>query len=346
MRTLKIMYFSCHEILEADDLRMFTDSGHIVFSLGTFSDPTQIVYKFRNPRPEYFNLQLWEQFNKMGCDLVAKRVTFEFCKLFDVIIVTHYAEWIEQNIEAFGDVPVIMRPVGQSKLSVEMKYKKFGDRINIVRYSDAELYISQFAKTDAVIYFGKNMDEVDEWKGDSDGVTFHNDFLGRKAIACPSLDMWRDFASRVPCQLYGANNEGIQEAKGVAPPDDMAKIQQNARFYFYIYTIRPSYTLSLIEAMLYGVPVLAPSASLVAATAYYDEDDAWTTERYEVPSFLSGGAGIIYGNVNEAVQEATRLRDDKEYAQSISYRGRINIRAKCNSNKIRQEWDDFFSKII
>jgi hypothetical protein len=92
---------------------MFIDAGHSVFSLGEFTNPDAPPTKFRLAHPEFFIPGMWANFNETGCVFNAKRVTRKFARQFDVAIVNHYPEWVRDNLDALGDMPIIVRTVGQ-----------------------------------------------------------------------------------------------------------------------------------------------------------------------------------------------------------------------------------------
>lgn len=345
---LKILYFSCHTILEHDDLLMLTSAGHRVFSLGDFSDPNQLNVsnpEWRRPLFRFFDIEFWNAFESSKCNLSAKLVTREFCKMFDVVIVNNYAEWITDNLDAFGSLPIILRTIGQSRISDEQQYKSLGNRIYVVRYSEYESGILEFAKTDAVIYFGKQLPERCGWMGDGNAVTFHNSATARDGFACPNLGMWRRFASEVSCDLFGRWNDDIPESKGFVPPDGMDWAYNSAAFYFYIYTCPTSYTLSLIEALSLGVPILAPSASLVGAVVSRTYDDAWTPARYEVPRFLEEGAGLLYNSIEDAVAYGKRLKFDRPFAEATSRAAWAAAHKFFDARRISSQWEDFLGAV-
>ena len=101
-KKFKILYFSCHEILEYDDLRMFTERGHGVFSLGAYASP-DTKGLFRIPKPEFFSATDWKAFNETGCSLLTRRVSREFASNFDVAIINHYPEWIIDNLKELSE---------------------------------------------------------------------------------------------------------------------------------------------------------------------------------------------------------------------------------------------------
>ncbi|TWA59485.1 hypothetical protein FBZ82_1247 [Azospirillum brasilense] len=343
-KKLNVLYFSCHEILEYDDLRMLVDAGHNVFSIGSFMDKSSQTMDLRKAKEEFFQKNLFEEFHKTGCSLQFKTVTKEFCKNFDLVIINHFPILFTVNRDAFGDLPVIMRTIGQSTHLIEKEYSQFADRVHIVRYSETERNAPGFSKTDSVIYFGKNPNDYLPWRGGSGGLSFHNGFAARNSISFPDVGTWQRINERTGSRLYGAWNDGILNAGGVVSPEDMGTLMQEASFYLYIYSRPPSYTLSVLEAMMAGLPILAPSAQFVVQQGCA-VDDAWFPARYEVPTFLAEGGGATYNTLDEAIELAHTIQNDRTMAERMSKSARATAMSRFDSEKIRQQWADLISSI-
>ena len=340
-----ILYFSCHQILEFDDMRMLTDAGHTVFSIGDYSDPSAGPKLFRSPLPQFFQLELLKAFNQTGCDWANKRVTREFANLFDLVIVNHYSEWVTANLDSFGSIPVILRTIGQSRRPDERAYAALGSRVVIVRYSPREAEAPGFAATAAVIRFAKYADDYPEWTGRAESLTFHNNFVQREHIACPTPSMWRLFQARTASKLYGNGNEMLSRSNGLAKDSEMSDLLRQASSYFYIYTTPPSYTLSLMEAMLAGCPIIAPSAALINKVVAQDYEDAWSVGRYEVPDLLKDGSGVVYATIAEAVYASHWLQASHEAGLEMSRRVVRAGREAFDVESVYPQWDKLFSSV-
>ncbi|TXN60959.1 glycosyltransferase [Methylobacterium sp. WL6] len=330
---------------------MFTQYGHKVFSLGTFHDPNKPANHLRQGRPEFYNEELLERFVALDGHNDLRRVPLNFSRYFDVVIVNHFPEWVRFNLEAFGDTPVILRSIGQSSSAIERDYNALGDRVKIIRYSNTEVNKPGFAKTHGVIYFSKFKEDYEIWSGGDAGLTFQNDFCSRTEYATPNLQEWRTIHDASNCRLFGRNNEDVGESSGLAPAEDMSNLLRRAAFYLYVYTRPPSYHLSVMEALMAGTPVLAPSAKLIASKASmadkWDDGytDAWTEDRYEVPSFLAEGAGLTYDTAEEGASLAKMLHEKPDLAAGYSARGRQRAIEKFDAATIITQWNDLFEKI-
>ena len=152
MDRLRILYYSCHEILEYDDLRMLTSEGHSVFSLGDFSNPSNRGH-FRRSRPEFHQNGDWEAYVASGSQ-GPSNISRDFGARFDIAIVNHMPEWLEAAVRDL-DCPIVYRSIGQSNPATEARVRAHEGRVKIVRYSNREEALEGFAATDKVIYFGK-----------------------------------------------------------------------------------------------------------------------------------------------------------------------------------------------
>jgi glycosyltransferase involved in cell wall biosynthesis len=340
---MRILYISVHEVLEYDELRMLTREGHSVFGIRAFTDPsTQGV--LRLPEEKCKNRGMFQEFERSGCSISDRILTGSFLRNFDVAILMHDPSWFVRNVEAFGDLPVVVRTVGQSVPSFERLYRELGERIKIVRYSSREIGLEGFAKTDAVIYFGKYKADFLPWNGKGEGLTFHNNYLLREQSSLPRIDWWRAFREATGSALWGVGNERLAGASGVAPPERMARLLADAPWYFYVYSYPPSYTLSLMEAMFAGVPVIAPSVSLAERSYSASMNVAWTASRYEIPEIIAD-CGVLYDTIDEATAAAARISSDRDFASKLSANARAAAAKRFDAEVIAPQWTRFLSTV-
>lgn len=342
-----ILYYGNHEILEYDDLKILTHAGYRVFSLGAFWNREFRYFTFRQPDDNFFDDELRDKFLSTGCEWTpgTKRITPEFCRNFDAIIVNDNIEWMDENLPNFDGLKVIFRALGQSTLTREAFLNWKSDRINIVRYSQKEVGLPGFAKTDRVIYFGKNVDDYNSWVGGGNPITFHNTFVSRDSVCVPNVSQYAEMIDGLGAKLYGYGNDGIANACGLVDAADMAAIYQNASCYVYIWSRPPSYTLSLMEAMLSGLPVIAPSAKL-AASINTDPNAGWTSERYEVEDFLSDGRGLVYDSFQQGREFIKMANEGGQEMSDISQRSRLKAREMFDMRKASDQWKEFIESLF
>ena len=105
---MRILYMSCHAILEYDELRLLEELKADYFSLGSYVMPWQPVDQIRPPLRH--NPDSWLSANAPDRNNIPQ----EFIDKFDIIIVMHVPEWIINNWDKFKGKRVIWRTIGQS----------------------------------------------------------------------------------------------------------------------------------------------------------------------------------------------------------------------------------------
>lgn len=346
-RTFRILYVpALHGVLEYDELTTLTGEGHRVFSLGDHWNRAHPVSNGRDSKPQFFDDEFTALFlADPGCSPTAKTVTPGFCANFDVVIVSGADTWLFANLASCGATPVVYRTIGQSNDGAEAEFARLADRISIVRYSPREEGLPGFAKTDASIYFGKECGDYPMWTGEEGPITFHSHYNLRSAICVPDIPGYTRLTEGFDAALYGLAGEGIANYRGHLSSREQFPTLARAGCYVYVWSKPPSYTLSLMEAMLVGVPVVAPSARL-AATLPENAGFAWVPERYEVPALLSGGCGLTYDTIEQGREQIAMLLSDRPYAETISHRARERAQRLFGNASVGPQWTAFFETVV
>lgn len=346
-RALNILYFACHETLEYDDVRMLTEMGHRVFSIGGLANPDSSRPSTRPTMARFYSREWWSAFAAdPGNDLASKRITQEFASRFDVAIVNHDSALLDANIHSLTGMPIVFRSIGQSNDHHEAVLGRYLDAVHVLRYSQREVGLPNFCRTDRVIYFGKFLSDYPQWNGGSRAITFHNSYPTRGTVSVPSLDQYSDFARTGPFDLYGFLNEGIDAWRGLAPAELQLELFRTAGAYLYVYSVPPSYTLSLVEAMLVGVPIVAPSAAAIRTIlGPVAETCGFTDARYEVTELLDDDPALIWDTLSEAHSKIDTLLADPEQAFRISQKLRAKASLLFDVTNIASQWQQLLSEI-
>lgn len=345
LMTLKILYVPVpHEVQEYDDLLLFTKLGHRVFSLGKYWNRADQKYNARKPRESFYDEELTKIFQATsGCRPAPDRiVTFDFCNNFDVVYVCDNHGWLLSNVHLLNGIPIIFRTNGQSDIQKETALKGLGDRIKIVRYSQKEVDLPGFAKTDAVIYFGKEVSEFPHWKGGQSSITLHSHFPTRDKNCCPNMSEYAELIDGFDVRLHGLSNDGAPACAGHLPPEMLYDALSLADCYLYVWSRSPSYTMSLMEAMLVGTPVIAPSRQFVCR--YEDRD--LTAARYEVEDFLSNGCGLVYDSIEEGRQLLREIIGNDHLQKSISSLSRERAINLFSNEIIAPQWEQLLHSVV
>src|SRR3990167_3718988 len=132
---MKIHYLSAHSILEYDEVKLFTEMGHMVFSNGSYLDPKG---HFSLPRPGIPNAPFFEEYANIARRTSRTALPKELIDPFDVIIVSHLPELLFPNWENIKHKRVVWRSIGQSLPHIERKLRPLRNSLKIIRYSPME----------------------------------------------------------------------------------------------------------------------------------------------------------------------------------------------------------------
>lgn len=347
---MKLLYLSCHSILEFDEVSLFREMGIDVFSPGAYVEPA-------NPgdptmRPGLLDMQYdpeilrqWHQLcqDRPGEDPKIAGLTKEFVDNFDVVMVMHVPEWIINNWENIKHKVVIWRTIGQSINHQEDKLKPYREQgLKIVRYSPAEEHIPNYIGSDALIRFYKDPEEYGNWTGEISSIITVNQSLPKRESHCNG-PLFKYVASRIPVDLYGPGNEdyaNICTVQGKTPYEDLKKGFREHRAALCLGTHPASYTLNFIEAWMTGVPVFAPGPELGNPHKHIPGHFL-----YEVSDLLENGITGFYSDNPSAMVNAMKwILDNPVAAANVSRDGRSAAIATFGKPRIKQKWQEFLAQ--
>lgn len=342
----KILYLSCHSILEFDEVRLLADLGHEVFSPGAYVEPD-------NPgdaslRPALPELTYSPEIVKQWHQLAGKHpgedtknfLEKEFVDNFDIVIVMHIPWWIYKNWEAIKHKRVIWRTIGQSISARESELAPYRSQgLEVVRYSPKERSIPGFIGEDALIRFYKKEDEYSDWRGDNNRViTFAQDMRSR-GVAC-NFELFERVTKPFPRHLFGPRNEDIGEwTTGKISHQQQLEEYRANRCYFYTGTHPASYTLNFIEAFMTGIPIVAIGYEHGNANYYAGHD------LYEIPDFIENRVnGFISDNERELSEYVRDLLLDRNLALEVGQRGRETAIRLFGYEQIKSAWQSYLGE--
>lgn len=350
---MKILYLSSHSILEYDEVCLLTELyaglNIEVFSMGAFSNPTQSGDFMRSVIPNgkfYPNLYGIA----MQCDKALLHP--ELVDWADIIISMHNSAvpgqklrqpWIGNNLKLFKEKNkrVIWRSIGQSTPEIEKEMKGYRDQgVQILRYSPLEEKIPNYAGHDAIIRFAKDADEFTGWIGDKKHViTFVQSFKKRGSHV--GYSVFEDVTSGFSRKVFGTENEDLGEiGGGLRTYRELKEELKRARVYFYYGTQPAPYTLSFIEALMTGIPIVA-----VGKVLRQDDKRPYNWPAYEIPDIIQNGVnGFVSDNVEELRGYIQLLLDDSDRAKAIGDAGRRTALKLFSKKQIMNEWEVFLNK--
>lgn len=355
---MRILYLSCHSVLEYDELKLFSEMGHEIFSMGAYSNPNSNDL----PRPALPNIKYHTQLHSTYMQCSKENIHEELVNWADVIVMMHNSRvdvvdhpqpWLGStrvnSKGATGDnwskmkhKPVIWRSIGQSVASIEESLAPFRkDGLKIVRYSPRERHIPGYVGEDAVIRFYKDPEEFTNWSGEVRKViTFAQRMAHPTRRKYLHFDIFMQATDGFQRTLFGRDNSDAMNVWGgeVTYESMKEELRRNA-VYFYTGTSPASYTLSFIEAMMTGIPIVSVGPKI--ANAEFPGH-----ETFEISDIIKNGVnGFWSDNIAELRDDIDRLLNDANLSRQISEEGRKTAIELFGKENIRRQWADFLNRL-
>lgn len=329
---MKLLYFSCHAILEYDELKLFEEMGIDYFSLGSYVNPRKPVDPIRPALNHIPAAELMEHAPDRS------NVPIEFIKQFDYLVIMHMPEWVEANWEKCqqAGVKMIWRTIGQSDARTEQRLWKYRtEGLKVVRYSKMEVNIPQNIGCDKIIPFYKDPAEYGPWNGAGNEVITVAQNMEARAQFC-NFDAFKEIVQGFNGKLYGKSNEQTVDLNGgYLTYDEMKQKMRDARVYVYTGTQPASYTLNFIEAMITGVPMVCLGPQ--HATSLNIAGNV-----YEIPEIIQNGVnGFWSDDIAELRKYVTALLADKKLATRIGALGRETAIKLFGKETVKAKWKEF-----
>jgi hypothetical protein len=332
---VNILLMMAHSIEEYDQVKLLSELGYNVFSIGAYIDPAHPQDDKRPALPEVaFHPELKAAVDELGkpdnLDAAKRHVPDKILDWADTIIVHHLEHtWLIPQWDRLREHRVIWRTVGQSVDGNERMMTPLHQQgMQIVRYSPKERNIPNYAGEDALIRFYKDPDEWCGWTGD-DGRVINITQNLRQRDPYTNWRFWEASTRDLPRMAIGPGSEVIGGVGAVSVPDMKAWLRQ-ARCYLYTGTQPASYTLGLIEAMMTGIPVVSIGPSWMRIFPYGHD----MFEGHEI-------AGTYADEPTAARSHLLALLNEDEYAVRDSQRVRERAIDLFGKAKIGAEWKAF-----
>jgi len=342
----KILYLSCHEVLEFDEVKLLHEMGHEVFSPGAYVEPSNPGNNLLRPGITglVYNPDVVEQFHRIGGvhpgEDAKDYLTKEFVNNFDVILVMHMPRWVSKNWEAMKHKTVIWRTIGQSISSTEQTmapYRNAG--MKIVRYSPFEHNIPGFIGEDICIRFYKDPLEYKGWTGEKERVITFAQHMQRRDRAC-NYSFFEEVTRPFPRCLFGAGSEDCGFGAGKVPFEQLKQEMKTNRCYFYTGTHPASYTLNFIEAFMTGIPIVAIGYERGNANYFPGHN------LYEIPQLIQNHySGFVSNNPRELQCYIDELLRNKDLAKLIGTQGRNAAIQLFGKERAIQGWTKILGSI-
>jgi len=331
---MKLLYLSCHSVLEYDEVKLFNEMGIDVFSHGVYANPL-VPADIKRPAIEgKFDHHLVYLSYRYGKEKLPR----EFIEPFDVILVQHVPDWIINNWEVMKDKKVVWRSIGQSTIDIErilMQARREG--LKVVRYSPRERTIPGFIGEDTVIRFYKDPADFGPYTGDKEQVITVGQSFKQRNDFC-NYDVWDQATKDFPRKVAGSENEPLgKEWIGCVDYRKLCEFMRESRVYFYTGTYPASYTLNFIEAWMTGIPVVAIGPKL--GNSPYELGQ----QTYEIPDLIEHQVDGFYSDdITELRANVEYLLDHPENAKLVGENGREKAIKIFGKETIKKQWKEFF----
>lgn len=337
----RVLLCLSHSIEEHDQLKLLTDLGYEVASIGGYIDPAH-PHDPKRPALDIPQVDVVrEAIDRLGTDdnlgvaqACIPEAVLNWLGADGIIIYHHYLRRLFMQWDYLRDWRsaggrVVWRTVGQSVEGNEREAQKYAtDGLEIVRYSPKERNLPSFAGEDALIRFYKDEAEWQGWHGTDEAVINITQNMKARASFC-NYDFWKTATAGLPAQPLGPGSEEIG-GTGEMPLDEMKTCLQRARCYLYTGTQPASYTLGLLEAMMTGTPVISIGPTWMNHFPYGPE----LFEGHEL-------AGIYSDDPREARHMIAGLLSDHGVAQSLSRRQQEHTRETFGVRPVGRAWAKF-----
>jgi hypothetical protein len=330
---MKILYLSCHSILEYDEIKLLDSIGHEVFSHGTYADPSKVD----DPKRPTLNIPSFPDLIEKAKIGPKENLHPDLVDWADCIISMHNVDWLSNNWSKFKGKRVIWRSIGQSTSDIEtLLWPLRRDGLQIIRYSPREKTIPGFVGEDVMIRFYKDPDEFKGYTGEkAEIITVAQSFQQR--FEYTNWDIFNKIVVGLPARVYGPHNEGTGHLNGGCPDyEGLKNVLRTNRAFFYTGTYPAAYTLGFIEAFMTGIPIIA-LGPFFGNSPYYLEQ-----KTYEVCDFIKNGEnGFISDDFKQLRGFCEMLLKDSNKALHVGLHGRATAIELFGLSKIKKEWEAF-----
>jgi len=344
---MKILYLSCHQILEYNEVALLDGLGHEVFSAGYYLDPEFPLDTYRDslPKVKKSDPSLLHEFQKLNPSFIPGNecnLSLEFINKFDVVITVFHFQGLRnlglQNIKP----RIVVRSPGQPSGWYESNATFFkNNNAKIVRFSPSESNALGFAGEDALIRVTADPSVYNAWVGGGGYVlTFCNAITTRSA--CCNLKEYLKLVSMGGTfELYGYGNEALEipQNKGKVAAKEQQDKYKNCNTYLNLGSKPAPYTYSILEALSCGIPVITWGK-------YLGSENIGRGLSFEIPDLFEHGKDLISSDsLEELFYYINLVSVDASFAQQLGKSGKDKCLKVFSKEQAVQGWTELFKTI-
>ena len=316
---MKILYLSCHIVLEYDELRILNQLGHDVTVIGGYIDPRTPHVDTRPPLNIIPNQDRVDKIHKLHSDNMNLGIAPENCSNtltkevvddYDVIYIMHRIDWVEKNWEIIKNKIVIIRTIGQNLENDELKIQEYTKKgLKVLRYSPKERELKNYAGENGLIRFLKYETDFKPRNIINDTVISFGQSVKMRGNSCGS-SLMEKLSKEISFKLYGPNNQECGFSGGRISYDEQLNELATNACYFYTGTFPAQYTLNFIEALMSGIPIVSIGKNLSQKLV--------RNYPFEVPYLLDEINGFYGDDIIDIKNKLQLLIDYKKLNEDVS----------------------------
>lgn len=330
---MKLLYLSCHSILEYDELRIFHELGVDVFSHGAYHNPQNLDDTKRPP----LDIPFHKEFSDTTLLYPKENLDPLLVKWADTVIVMHVYDWIWKNLKKLKGKRIILRTIGQNITNDEGIINQLvREGVEIVRCSQRERTIPGFAGQSYLIRFAKDINEFGPWTGKKMNIITVAQSFKQRDFAC-NYTIFDKATAGFPRKVYGPHNENLGAITGGCPNyENLRKTLRESLIYFYTGTYPASYTLNFIEAALSGLPMVALGDHLGNSPDFPGQ------QTYEVADLLKRyEAGLTGDSIEKLRAHVKLLFENADLRRKFSKNIRQMAVELFDKERAKEQWKKF-----
>uniref|UniRef100_A0A6H1ZD44 Putative glycosyltransferase n=1 Tax=viral metagenome TaxID=1070528 RepID=A0A6H1ZD44_9ZZZZ len=328
---MKLLYVSCHSILEYDELKLFHEMGIDVFSHGGYCNPTD---PSMDPKRPMLNIPYYPELCLLAKGSSKEAIAPELFEWADIIMYMGMSHWVRANWNAMQGKRVIWRSIGQSAPAIEQELAELQSMgMEIVRYSPAEREIPGYAGDGVTtIRFYKDPEEFGGWHGTMPQIISVGQMVKHRDHYCGLT--WYERATEGLCRaLYGPHNSDIDTMPtALLSYGALKDVLRKNRAFFYTGTFPAPYTLGFVEAWVMGIPVVAIGPGL--RNHHFSHHQS-----YEIPDLIEDGVtGYWSDDIDKLHSVISGLLNNHALAQQIGAAGRAVAIPLFGKETVMAQW--------
>lgn len=343
---MKILYLSCHAVLEFDEIRILNQLGYDVTSIGSYINPLRPHSNIRPPLNitwdegreskihSLFSSNLKKGLPPHEC---SNTLTKDVVDEYDVIIVMHKLNWIEKNWDVLKNKIVVLRTIGQNVEQDEKSLTYFIKKgVKVLRYSPKEREIKNYAGEHGLVRFLKYKSDFKPRNNIYDTVISFGQSIQQRGKVCAS-SIIEEVANKVPCKLYGPNNENYNFFAGNVSYEKQLEVYSTNSCYLYTGTYPAQYTLNFVEALISGIPIVSIGKKI--------SQELIEPYPFEVPELLDDISGFYHDDVELIIKRIQELLSNRDLNGLVSGE-QIKFATEIFSvEKNIYKWSDFLNNL-